>query len=134
MSEDAWEGLPKMLPRAWRSTLCLQTASAKTDRRVIVVGDSFLVRREGLICRPVLSHTAVCCLPGAWVKDATRRLPDGVHPSDYCPLLIVQAGSNEIAQRSLQTIKKDIGALGQLTEGAGAQLRCLYCQLFSLVF
>jgi len=33
-------------------------------------------------------------------------------PSDYYPLLIVQAGSDEVADRSLRIIKNDFRGLG----------------------
>ena len=48
----------------------------------------------------------VCCLPGAWVKDAKRMLPTLVQPSNYYPLLIFQVVSDEVATRSLGTIKR----------------------------
>ena len=77
---------------------------------------------EGSTCRSDGTYREMCCLPGAWVKEITRKLPHLVHPFDYYPLLIVQAGSNEVAQRSLQTIKKDFRALRWLVEGAGILL------------
>ena len=76
---------------------------------------------EGSTCRSDGTYREMCCLPGAWVKEITRKLPHLVHPFDYYPLLIVQAGSNEVAQRSLQTIKKDFRVLGQLNESVGTQ-------------
>ena len=74
-------------------------------------GDSLLRGKKGPICRPDLSRREVCCLPGAQVRDITRKLPELVHPTDYYPLLIVQVGSDEIAQRSLQTMKRDYRGL-----------------------
>ena len=82
----------------------LRTASIKKDRRVIVVGDSLLKGTEGSICQPDPTRREVCCLPGAKVRDVARMLPNLVHPSDYYPLLIVQAGSDDIEERSLKTI------------------------------
>jgi len=73
---------------------------------------------EGPIRRLDLTQREVCCLPGAQLKNITRNLPDLVHPSDYYPLLIVQAGSDAVAQRSLQTIKKEFRASGRLVERA----------------
>ena len=61
-------------------------------------------------------------LPEAEVRDISRELPSMIHPSDYYPLLTVQAGSNEIADRSLRTIKRDFRGLGQLVDGAGVQV------------
>ena len=82
-----------------------------------MVGDSLLWAMEGSICRPDLTCREVCCLLGAHIRDIARKVPGLVCPSDYCPLLIVQVGSDEIAQGSLQAIKKDIRALGQMVEG-----------------
>ena len=73
---------------------------------------------EGPIRRLDLTQREVCCLPGAQLKNITRNLLDLVHPSDYYPLLIVQAGSDAVAQRSLQTIKKEFRASGRLVERA----------------
>lgn len=70
-------------------------------------------------------HRQMCCLPRACIKDITRKLPDLVHP-DYYPLPIAQTGSNEVAQKSLQTIKKDFRALRLLVEGAEALLIFYY--------
>ena len=44
------------------------------------------------------------------------------YPSDYYPLLIVQAGSDEIAGRSLRAIKNDFRGLGRLVDNAGIQV------------
>jgi len=41
-----------------------------------------------------------------------RKLSILVQPSDYYPLLIFQAGSNEVAMRSPRAIKRDFRALG----------------------
>ena len=64
----------------------------------------------------------MCCLPGARVRDISRRLPGLIRPSDYYPLLIIQAGSDEVAERSLRAIKKDFRGLGRVVEGAGVQV------------
>ena len=87
-----------------------------------MVGDSLLRGTEGPVCRPDLSCREVCCLPGAWVRDITRKLPELVHPTDYDPLLIVQVGSDEITQGSLQTMKRDFRGLGRIVQGGGAQV------------
>ena len=100
----------------------ITTAAAKKKRRVIVIGDSLLRGTEGPICRPDPSHREVCCLPGARVRDITRKLPGLVRPSDYYPLLVIQAGSDEVAERSPAAIKRDFRALGRLVEGSGAQV------------
>jgi len=52
------------------------------------------------------------------LRDITRRLPSLVQPSGCYPLRIAQAGSDEVAERSLRTIRRDIRALGWLADGA----------------
>ena len=98
--EKAQEGSPKSLQRARQSTPHAETVSARKDRRVVVVGDSLLRGTEGPICRPDPSRRKVCCLPGAQVRDITRKLLKMVHSTNYFPLLIVQVASDKIAQRS----------------------------------
>jgi len=56
------------------------------------------------------------------VRDDSRKLPSLTHPSDYYILLIVQAGNNEVAERSVRSIKRDFRALGQLVDGVGIQV------------
>ena len=92
-----------------------------------MVGDSLLRGTEGPICRPDPVRREVCCLPGARVRDITRKLPKLVRSSDYFPLLVVQVGSDEIAQTSLQTMKKEFRDLGRLVQGAGAQM--IFCSI-----
>jgi len=87
------------------------TASVKKKRWVIVIGDSLLRGTEGPICRPDPSHREVCCLPGARVRDVARKLLGLVRPSDYYPLLVVQVGGDEIAERSPKAVKRDFRAL-----------------------
>ena len=110
------------MPGARKSTRRLGTASTKKNRRVIVVGDSLLRGTEGPICRPDPTRREVCCLPGARVRDVARKLPSLVRPSDYYPLLIVQAGSEDIEKSSLKAIKRDFRGLGRLVEEAGVQV------------
>lgn len=43
-------------------------------------------------------------------------------PPDYHPLLVVQAGSEDINRRSAKIIKKDFKALGRSVHGTGAQV------------
>ena len=73
-------------------------------------------------CWPDPTRREVCCLPGAWVRDISRKLPGLIHLSNYYPLLIVQAGSDEVTDRSLRTIKNDFRGLGRLVDGAGIQV------------
>ncbi|KFP06528.1 hypothetical protein N300_02212, partial [Calypte anna] len=100
----------------------IKTSPTKKRRRVVVVGDSLLRGTEGPICRPDPSHREVCCLPGARVRDISKRLPQLIQSSDYYPLLVVQAGSDDIIGRSTRGIKKDFKALGRLVDGSGAQV------------
>jgi len=108
------------LPRTSQSAPRGTTASAKKKRRVIVIGDSLLRGTEGPICRPDPSHREVCSLPGARVRDAAVR------PSDYYPLLVMQVGGDEVAERSPKAIKRDFRALGRLVEGSGTQVVVSY--------
>ena len=64
----------------------------------------------------------MCCPLEARVRDDSRKLPSLTHPSDYYILLIVQAGNNEVAERSVRSIKRDFRALGQLVDGVGIQV------------
>ncbi|KFV62115.1 hypothetical protein N307_03715, partial [Dryobates pubescens] len=109
-------------PKAKQSPSTIATSSTKKRRRVIVVGNSLLGVTEGPICRRNPSHREVCSLPGAWVRNITRRLPELIQPSDYYPLLVIQAGSDEIDKKGMRAIKKEFKALGQLIDGAGAQV------------
>ena len=110
------------LPWVKRLTPHLTAASTRKYRRVVVIGDSLLRGTEGPICRPEPTHKEVCCLPGARVRDISRKLPGLIRPSDYYPLLIIQAGRDEIAEKSLRSIKKDFRGLGRVVDGAGMQV------------
>ncbi|RMB89236.1 hypothetical protein DUI87_34385 [Hirundo rustica rustica] len=114
--------LPIEAPNYDSSERCITTSKIKKKRRVIVVGDSLQRGTEGPICQRDPSHREVCCLPGARVQNITERLPALIQPSDYYPLLIVQAGSDEIEKRSVKAIKRDFRALGQVIGRAGAQV------------
>ena len=111
MSGEARQDLPRREPKLRQSPPCLETASVREGRREIVVRDSLLRGMEGLICSPDLTSMELCCLPGAHIRDITRKVPGLVCSSDYCPLLIVQVGSDEIAQGSLRTIRRDFRGL-----------------------
>lgn len=115
-------GPPVRLPRVKRSTPRLTTASTRKDRRIVVIGDSLLRGTEGPICRPDPTRREVCCLPGAQVRDISSKLPGLIRPSDYYPLLIIQASRDEIAEKSLTSIKKDFRGLGRVVDGAGMQV------------
>jgi len=121
-NEDVGEGLSRGLSRLSQSAPHITTASAKKERRVIVIGESLLKGTEGPICRPDPSHRDVCCLPGAWVRDVARKLPGLVRPSAYYPFLVMQVDGDEITERSPKAIKRDFRALGQLVEGSGEKV------------
>ena len=110
--EDDGSSLLEVLPRLSWPTPCIKTASIKKKRWVIVIGDSLLRGTEGPICRPDPLLREVCCLPGAQVKDVTRKLPTVVQPSDYYLFLLFHVGSDELAIRSTREIKRDFRALG----------------------
>ena len=93
----------------------------KKKRRVIFICDSLLRGTEAPICQPDPSHRGVCCLPGARVREVARKLPGLVWLTDYYPLLVMEVGSDEMAERSPETIKRDFRAVGRFVEGSGAQ-------------
>ena len=119
MSEDEVGGLPPSVSKVRRSAPHLKIASSRKERRVIVIADSLLRGIEGPICQPDPSRREVCCLRGARVRDISRKLPSLIRPSNYYPSLIVQAGSDEVADRSLRSIKNDFR---RLVDGAGIQV------------
>jgi len=116
MSEDVMGGPSMRLPRVRRWTQHLKIASTRKDRRVIVVGNSLLGGMEGSICRSDSTCREVC-LPKAWMRNISRKLPSLIHHSDYYPSLIVQTSSVEVTEVSLRIIKKDFRGLGQLVDG-----------------
>ncbi|RMC15471.1 hypothetical protein DUI87_07663 [Hirundo rustica rustica] len=119
--------LPSVSPSYGSPERCITTSNIKKKRRVIIVGDSLLRGTEGPICLLDASHREVCCLPGARIENITERLPALIQPSDYYPLLILQAGSDEIEKRSVKEIKRDLRALGQVIDRAGAQV--VFCSV-----
>ena len=82
--KEGMEGGPPMrLPQVKWSTPHFKTASTRKDRRVVVIGNSLLRGTKGPICQPDPTHREVCCLPGARVRDISRKLPGLIRPSDY---------------------------------------------------
>ncbi|XP_066848127.1 uncharacterized protein [Anser cygnoides] len=108
--------------KARQLTPCIATSSVKKDRRVIVMGVSLLKGTEGPMCRPDPTHSEVCCLPGARVRDLAKKVKCLVQPTGYYPLLVFQAGNDEVTMRSPRAIKRDFRALGRLLKGSGAQV------------
>ncbi|XP_053823847.1 uncharacterized protein LOC128801764 isoform X1 [Vidua chalybeata] len=119
--------LPSEPPNYDSSKKSITTSNVKKKRRVIVVGDSLLRGTEGPVCRPDPSHREVCCLSGAQVRNITERLPRLIRSSDYYPLLILQAGSDEIEKRSVKVIKREFRALGQVVDRTGVQV--VFCSV-----
>lgn len=122
VSEDAGGDLPAMLPKVRQLTPHLKSASTRKDRTVIVIGSSLLRGMEGPVCWPDPTRREVCCLSGVRVRDISRKLPSLIHPSYYYPLLIVQANSDEVADRSLKIIKNYFRGLGRLVEETDTQV------------
>ncbi|KFV68274.1 hypothetical protein N307_02380, partial [Dryobates pubescens] len=125
--ERAEEQPSREEPTAKCSSTTVTTSSTKTRRRVIGVGDTLVRGTEGPICRPDPSHREVCSLPGAWVRDIARRHPKS---TDYYLLLVIRAGSDKIDKKATRAIKKELKALGQLIDGAGAQV--VFCSVPSV--
>jgi len=108
----------EVLPRSERSMLCIMTTSTK--RWAIVVGDCLL--RRTVDPQTDLPLREACCMPGAWVKDITRKLPRLIWPSDYYPLLLFHVGGNEATTHSPRVIKRDFRALGWWVRESAAQV------------
>lgn len=53
---------------------------------------------------------------GSWWWDITRRLLELIQPSDYYPLLVFQAGSDEVDKKGIRVISKEFKTQGQLTD------------------
>lgn len=51
-----------------------------------------------------------------------RKLPGLVWPSDYCLLLVIHVGSDEVVEGWPKAIRRDFRVLTQLVEGPGAQV------------
>lgn len=75
MSKGVEGGPPVRLPQVKQSAPHLKTASAWKERRVVVTGGSLLRGTEGPICWPDPTRREVCCLPGVWVRDISRKPP-----------------------------------------------------------
>ena len=110
--EEVMKGPPKRLRRSRWSTPCLKTASVKKEIRVIVIRDSFQRGTNGPISLPDFTSREVGCLPGVLVRDNTRTLPGLVYPSDYYPLVTVQAGSGGVTEKSQKAFKRDFRGIG----------------------
>ena len=119
---DDSRATPEVSARPEGPTPCIVTTSTKKQRRVLLVGDSLLRATEGPICRADPPLREVCCLPGAPVKDDTRKLPSLVQPSDYSPLLLLHVGGDKAVTHNAKAIKRDFRVLGRSLKGSGAQV------------
>lgn len=72
--DDSFSSL-ETLPRLDGPTTCIRTASIEKKRWITVIGNSLLNWTEGLLCRPDPLLRKVYCLPGAWLKEVKRKLP-----------------------------------------------------------
>jgi len=77
---------------------------------------------EAPICQHDTLSREVCCLPGARIRNITKRLPSLVQSTDYYPLLLFHMGMNHIGRRSLRNIKKDYKSLGAAMMDSEAQV------------
>ena len=100
----------------------ITTGAARKKRRVIAVGDSALKGTEAPICQPDLVSREVCCLQGARIRGVAEGLPGLVSPNGYYLLLVVHVGAGDMDSSSLENIKKDYRALGEVVRGSGAQI------------
>jgi len=66
----------------------------------------------------------VCCILGAKVRDVTKRVPQLVKSTDYCPLLLFHVGTNDTASHlwNVGRIKEDFKALGMKAKSFGTQV------------
>jgi len=97
----------------------------------MAVRDSLLRGAEGPVCWADLPHREICCLPGARIRDVTRKLPSLVQPSDYCPLLSFHMSGGKVAVRSPRVIERGFRAFGQLVRESGAQ--AIFSSLLTVV-
>ena len=88
----------------------------------MVIGDSLPCRMEAPICRPDPLFREVCCLPGDRIRDVTTGLKSLVQPSDYYPFLLFHVGTNDVATKSLRSIKRYFRALERMLTNLGAQV------------
>ena len=72
---DDGPSTPEVLPTSERPTPYITTTSTRKKKWVMVVGDYLLRETDGPICQTDPPLREVCCLPGAQVKDITRKLP-----------------------------------------------------------
>lgn len=107
--------LDKLTKPNQKEPSCDIKATSLKKRQVLNVSDSFPHRTEHLICLFCLSDPLlreVCCLPGAQVRNVTRKLPNLIWPTDYNPLLLFHVRRQEAATYGSRAIKRDFRAFG----------------------
>lgn len=83
---------------------------------------TLLQETEILICQQDPFLWELCSLPGARVEGVDGKVPTPVEPSDYCPLLISQVGSDRVAaSRPRAILGLIIQGHGTPVKGSGAQ-------------
>jgi len=81
--------------------------------------NSLWIRKENDVSVLIQNFTSCKCEVHCARKPVGRVKVSRRCPSDCCPLLTVQTGSDEDAERSLRAIKRVFRGLGQLVDGAG---------------
>lgn len=108
---DDGQSTPEVSSQTEKLTPCITTTSTRKGKRVIIVGVSLTRRTEGPIYWVDPLQREVRCLPGSWVKDNTRKIPNLAWSSDYYPLIIFHVGGTEAAICNPRVIKRDFRAL-----------------------
>lgn len=103
---DDGTATPEVLWRPERSVLCIKITSTRKKRWVIAGGDSLLRGAEGPACQTDTPGRELCCLPGVWFKDITRKCLSLVQGSlEYYPFFLFYMGGNKAVKSSPRTIK-----------------------------
>lgn len=92
----------------------------KIKQQVVVVGDSFLWRMEGLICQSHLMSKRACYLPEAQIPDDMERLLRLVQPLDYYMSLFIHVGTSGTVRGVVNHIKNGFRALVVTVKAMGA--------------
>jgi len=107
--------------QASRSAPLLTSSVTKKRQWVTVAGNSLLRGTEAPICQPDALPRVVCCLPGAGIRDVTKRLSGLVQFTDYYPLLWFHMVNNNRIWSSLKSIK-DYRVLGVAVRDSRVQV------------
>lgn len=121
VNDDVDEGLSTLEGslRESQPILCNMTTLI-TKEIGVVIGDSLPKGTKGPVYQPDATIRDNCCLPGAKVKDITRKVTSMVWPSGYFPLLFFCIASDEVAKRSPWANKRDFRSLEQLLRHTGS--------------